>query len=58
MILLAVIINRGTPIGCQTNTMVMGAGGHLVSDSLRVGLPLDIIMCLAAAILIPILWPP
>jgi len=47
-----------TPIGYQTNTMVMGPGGYLVRDYLRVGLPLNLITFIVAAVLIPIMWPP
>jgi di/tricarboxylate transporter len=47
-----------TPIGYQTNTMVMGPGGYLVRDYLRVGLPLNIVMCIVATIFIPMFWPP
>jgi di/tricarboxylate transporter len=47
-----------TPIGYQTNTMVMGPGGYRFSDYLRVGLPLNIVLCIAATVLIPWFWPP
>ena len=47
-----------TPIGYQTNTLVMGPGGYRFSDYLRVGLPMNIILAIAAAFLIPIFWPP
>jgi len=47
-----------TPIGYQTNMMVMGPGGYLVRDYLRAGLPLNIVLCIVATIFIPLLWPP
>ena len=47
-----------TPVGYQTNTMVMGPGGYLVRDYLRVGVPLNVIMFIVAAILIPVFWSP
>lgn len=47
-----------TPIGYQTNTMVMGPGGYRVRDYLRVGLPLNFILWVTATLLIPMFWPP
>jgi len=46
-----------TPIGYQTNMMVYGPGGYRFTDFIRVGLPLNIILCLTATLLIPIFWP-
>ena len=46
-----------TPIGYQTNMMVYGPGGYNFSESFRIGVPLNIICCLIASALIPILWP-
>jgi di/tricarboxylate transporter len=45
-----------TPIGYQTNLMVMGPGGYRSSDYLRIGLPLSLIVWLLAAVLIPLRW--
>ena len=46
-----------TPIGYQTNTLVYGPGGYRFSDFLRFGVPLNIVMALAASAIIPVLWP-
>jgi di/tricarboxylate transporter len=46
-----------TPIGYQTNLMVMGPGGYRSGDYLRVGFPLAVIIAITALTLIPILWP-
>jgi di/tricarboxylate transporter len=46
-----------TPIGYQTNTLVYGPGGYRFSDFLRIGVPLNIVMAVAASVVIPLLWP-
>jgi len=47
-----------TPIGHQSNTLVMGPGGYRFGDYWRLGLPVSVV-CLAAALpLILLVWPP
>jgi di/tricarboxylate transporter len=46
-----------TPIGYQTNTLVYGPGGYRFADFLRFGVPLNIVMGIAASMAIPLLWP-
>ncbi len=46
-----------TPIGYQTNAIVMGPGGYAFSDYLRIGLPLTLVMWITATILLPVFWP-
>ncbi len=46
-----------TPIGYQTNLMVYGPGGYRFTDFGRVGLPLSVLLLLAATLLAPRVWP-
>jgi di/tricarboxylate transporter len=46
-----------TPVGHQSNTLVMGPGGYRFGDYWRVGLPLEILVGLVAIIVIPLVWP-
>jgi len=46
-----------TPVGYQTNTMVYAPGGYQFTDYTRVGGPLNLIFCVVALLLIPMLWP-
>ena len=46
-----------TPIGYQTNLMVMGPGGYRPADFARVGAPLGVLMFLTACVFIPMHWP-
>ncbi len=46
-----------TPIGHQSNTLVMGPGGYKFSDYWRMGLPLEVIIALVAVPLILLIWP-
>jgi di/tricarboxylate transporter len=54
---LAASLSFATPIGYQTNLMVMGPGGYRPIDYLRVGLPLQTLVFTSAMVLIPIFWP-
>jgi di/tricarboxylate transporter len=46
-----------TPIGYQTNLMIYGPGGYRFSDYIRFGLPLSVLVGVAAVLLIPRIWP-
>ncbi|MFO8014145.1 MAG: SLC13 family permease [Phycisphaerae bacterium] len=45
------------PVGYQTNLIVFGPGGYRTRDFVRVGLPLKILVGVAAVALIPLIWP-
>ncbi|SIS97360.1 SLC13 family permease [Neptunomonas antarctica] len=46
-----------TPIGHQSNTLVLGPGGYAFGDYWRMGLPLEIMIVLLAVPLILLVWP-
>ncbi len=46
-----------TPIGHQSNTMVLGPGGYRFGDYWRLGLPLKIVIVGVAVPLISLVWP-
>ena len=47
-----------TPIGHQSNLLVMGPGGYRFGDYWRMGLPLTIVTFAVAAPLLVIVWSP
>ena len=47
-----------TPIGHQSNTLVMGPGGYKFQDYTKAGLPLQIIILLVAVPMIMWVWSP
>jgi len=46
-----------TPIGHQSNVLVMGPGGYRFRDYWPMGLPLEILICLLAVPMILLVWP-
>ncbi|MDP2218403.1 MAG: SLC13 family permease [Methanolobus sp.] len=46
-----------TPIGHQSNTLVMGPGGYNFTDYVKLGLPLSILIVMVAVPLILYFWP-
>lgn len=55
-IMMAASASFATPVGYQTNLMVMGPGGYKFRDYLTLGLPLTVITCLLSTLLIPLIW--
>lgn len=47
-----------TPIGHQSNTLVMEPGGYRFGDYWRVGLPLEVVITIVAIPMLLIVWPP
>ncbi|MFW5879989.1 MAG: anion permease, partial [bacterium] len=47
-----------TPIGHQSNTLVMAPGGYKFSDYWRMGLPLQILIVIIAIPIIMLVWSP
>lgn len=46
-----------TPIGHQSNTLVLGPGGYKFTDYWRLGLPLEILIVLVSVPLLVYVWP-
>ncbi len=57
-ILLGASLTFLTPIGYQTNLMVMGPGGYRPRDYLRAGWPLAVLVGLTILVLVPRVWSP
>ena len=56
-IALAASLSFLTPVGYQTNLMVLGAGNYRPLDYLRVGLPVAIAVAVTAIVTIPMVIP-
>tara|TARA_R110002096_G_scaffold29388_4_gene88412 strand:- start:4050 stop:5825 length:1776 start_codon:yes stop_codon:yes gene_type:complete len=46
-----------TPLGYQTNLMVMGPGGYRFTDYLKIGAPMAVLATVVTTALIPLVWP-
>ena len=46
-----------TPAAHPTNSLIMGPGGYRVSDFIKVGLPLIIVILLVTLLIVPLFWP-
>ena len=56
-VMYAASLGFATPLGYQTHLMVYGPGGYKLSDFLRMGVPLDLLMGVVCVTLIPTFWP-
>jgi di/tricarboxylate transporter len=56
-IMIGAAASYATPIGYQTNLMVMGPGGYRFNDYVKIGLPLSLLVWITAVLLIPRIWP-
>jgi len=56
VIAIAASASFATPIGYQTNLMVMAPGGYRYVDYVRVGLPLNVIMLVLTLTVVPRIW--
>jgi di/tricarboxylate transporter len=56
IVALAASASFATPIGYQTNLMVMGPGGYRFMDFLRLGLPLTLLHMVGTMILVPLIY--
>ncbi|MEO1583907.1 MAG: SLC13 family permease [Planctomycetota bacterium] len=53
-IMMAASASFSSPLGYQTNLMVMGPGGYRFTDYVRVGLPLNALSCTLTSIIAPL----
>ena len=56
-VMMAASASFSTPIGYQTNLMVYGPGGYRFTDYFRVGIPLNLLLCVVTVGLAPFVWP-
>ncbi len=56
-VMIAASASFSTPFGYQTNMMVYGVGGYKLTDYLRFGMPLNLIVFVISMLIIPRVWP-
>ncbi len=58
---LAIVIGASTsfltPVGHQSNILVMQPGGYRFTDYTKVGAPLNVVLLIAIMIFLPLIWP-
>lgn len=56
-VMVAASASFSTPFGYQTNMMVYGVGGYKLTDYLRFGMPMNLIVFVISMLIIPAVWP-
>jgi len=56
-VMIAASASFATPIGYQTNLMVLNVGGYRFGDFVRVGLPLTVLVGVVTVAVVPLVWP-
>jgi di/tricarboxylate transporter len=56
-ILIGASLSFLTPIGYQTNLMVLGMGGYRFRDFTKLGAPLSLLVLVSSLLLIPVFFP-
>ncbi|KIG18558.1 Sulfate permease, Trk-type [Enhygromyxa salina] len=56
-VMVAASSSFATPLGYQTNLMVYGPGGYKLSDFLKIGVPMNLLMWTVTCTLAPLIWP-
>lgn len=54
---IAVGASLASPVAHPTNLLVMGPGGYRFTDYLKLGLPVQLVVFIVAAVLMPFVWP-
>jgi di/tricarboxylate transporter len=56
-IMMAASASFATPLGYQTNLMVVGPGRYQFWDFVRIGLPLTLVLAVVTVLVVPLVWP-
>jgi len=56
-VMMAASASFATPLGYQTNLMVYGPGGYRLSDFLKMGIPMNLLIWIVTCTVAPIVWP-